>query len=128
MVPRQPLHSAQGRRGLSDLVLSGPCGAAAGLVVHPCRLVTCTSRISHQLLKLTDCQILDSGFRSSELFSTEFLGSASAGLLATSSIAHSLQTGDVQLVGQPPPSAMNSAAVSDSLLASARTRVMTALR
>ena len=39
-----------------------------------------------------------------------------------SPIAHSRQTGVVQVAGQPPPSAMNSAAVSDSRLASVCTR------
>src|ERR1035437_7139320 len=45
-----------------------------------------------------------------------------------SPIAHSRQTGVVQSAGQPPPSAMNSAAVSDRRLASVCTRITDAVR
>src|SRR5947209_11017262 len=43
-------------------------------------------------------------------------------------IAHSRQTRLVQVTGQPPPSAMNNAAVSASRLASVCTRMMEAVR
>jgi hypothetical protein len=48
--------------------------------------------------------------------------------LGPSPIAHSRQTGVVQLTGQPPPSAKNSAAVSARRLASVCTRITDAIR
>src|SRR3984893_2113423 len=45
-----------------------------------------------------------------------------------SPIAHSRQTGVVQAAGQPPPSAINSAAVSERRVASVLTRVTAAVR
>ena len=45
-----------------------------------------------------------------------------------SPIAHSRQTGVVQAAGHPPPSAMNSAAVSERRLASVCTRITAAVR